>query len=190
MVEITETLLAKDRKEWMEWLERNHSSKKEIWLILYKKHVSKTSVSYEDAVEEALCWGWIDGILKRIDDEKHTIRFSPRRRTSIWSESNLERVERMISQGRMRSPGLEIYEARDKERYAPSVKYRGAEVEVPQYIQNIFKEDREVWRMFLSFPPSHKNQYIGWIETAKREETRFRRARKAVEMIRNEKRSA
>jgi len=186
MVEITETFLAEDRREWMEWLRRNHASMKEIWLVLYKKHVDKVSISYEDAVEEAICWGWIDGILKRIDDEKHTIRFSPRKRTSIWSGSNLDRAERMIAQRRMRKAGLEVYEARDRERYAPSVKYRGAVVEVPGYIEEIFREDGEVWKKFSSFSPSHKNQFIGWIDTAKKEETRLRRARKAVGMIKAE----
>ncbi len=188
-MDITETFLARDRPEWSEWLRKNHSTKKEIWLVLYKKHVDKVSISYEDAVEEAICWGWIDGILKRIDHEKHTIRFSPRKRTSIWSESNLDRAERMIAMDRMRKPGLEIYEARDKDRYAPSVKYRGHEVEVPDYIEKIFREDGEVWERFSSFPASHKNQYIGWIDTAKREETRIRRAQKAREMILKEKES-
>lgn len=187
MVEITETFFSEDRDHWRKWLDENHSEKKEIWLMIYKKHVDTRSISYEEAVEEALCYGWIDGILKRIDDEKHVIRFSPRRKNSIWAESNLDRVEKLIAEGRMKEPGLEIFNARDKEKIPPSVKYRGNEVRVPGYFEEILREDHEVWERFSSMAPSHKNQYIGWVDTAKKEETRLRRARKAVEMILQEK---
>jgi uncharacterized protein YdeI (YjbR/CyaY-like superfamily) len=187
MVDITETFFAEDRGKWRDWLKANHSRKKEIWLVILKKHVKENCVSYEEAVEEALCFGWIDGTLKRIDDREHAIRFTPRRRRSVWSESNLERMERLIKEGKVEDPGLEIYKARDPEKVAPSVKFRGKEVPVPKYIEAIFKEEMEIWEKFSSMAPSHRNQYIGWIDTAKKEETRLRRARKAVEMIRKEK---
>jgi uncharacterized protein YdeI (YjbR/CyaY-like superfamily) len=186
MVEITETFFAEDRVHWREWLDKYHSKKSEVWLIIYKKHVKEDCVSYDEAVEEALCFGWIDGTLKRIDDREHAIRFTPRRKNSIWSESNLERINRMINEKKVTPPGLEIFNARDPEKTAPSVKYRGKEVPVPEYIEEIFKEDEEIWEKFSSMPPSHKNQYIGWIDTAKKEETRIRRAKKAVDMIRKE----
>jgi uncharacterized protein YdeI (YjbR/CyaY-like superfamily) len=186
MVEITETYFAEDRGHWRKWLEDNHFEKKEIWLIILKKHMKEDCVSYGEAVEEALCFGWIDGTLKRIDDRKHAIRFTPRRKNSIWSESNLKRMNRMIKEGRAVDAGLEIFNARDPEKVAPSVKYRGRGVPVPKYIERIFKEDIKIWEKFLSMTPSHKNQYIGWIHTAKKEETRIRRANKAVEMIRKE----
>lgn len=186
MVEIKETFFAKDRNKWRKWLEEHHSEKIEIWLVVLKKHVKEDCVSYEEAVEEALCFGWIDGTLKRIDDREHAIRFTPRRKNSIWSESNLERMNRMIKEGKVAGPGLEIFNARNPEKVAPSVKYRGKEVPVPEYIERVFKEDAEIWKAFSSMAPSHKNQYIGWIDTAKKEETRLRRARKAVEMIRKE----
>jgi len=187
MVDITETFFATDRKAWRGWLSRNHKEKREIWLTLLKKHVDEPCVSYEEAVEEAICFGWIDGTLKRIDDRQHVIRFTPRRKGSIWSESNIDRVQRMIEQGRMTEEGLKIYEARDPELVPPSVNYRGKKVVVPDYFEKELRSDLVAWNIFQSFPPSHKNQYIGWIETAKKEETRQRRARKAVEMIRAER---
>ena len=99
-MEITETFYAKTRKEWRTWLEKNHDSKKEIWLIYYKKHTGKPNVPYDESVEEALCFGWIDGILKRIDDERYARRFTPRRKGSIWAPSNVERVANMIKEGK------------------------------------------------------------------------------------------
>jgi uncharacterized protein YdeI (YjbR/CyaY-like superfamily) len=183
MVEITEIFFAKDRGVWRKWLKENHSKKTEIWLKFFKKHVEEDCVSYDEAVEEAICYGWIDGTLKRIDDREHIVRFTPRRRDSIWAESNLRRAERMISEGRMEDAGLDIFNARDRDRVPPSVKFRGKEVKVPEYIERIFKEDMKIWEKFTLLPPSHKNQYIGWIDTAKKQETRLRRARKAVEMI-------
>lgn len=183
MVEITETFFAEDRGEWREWLRENHAGKKEIWLILYKKHTGERCVSLDEAVEEAVCFGWIDGIMKRIDDRKHTIRFSPRRKNSYWSESNLERVKRMIEQGKMMPSGMEIYEKRDPLKSPPSAPYRGKEVPAPGDIEMKFMEDTEVWEKFKALPPSHKNMYIGWISTGKKEETRLRRIKKAMEMI-------
>jgi len=106
MPEIGETHFARTRAAWRKWLEKNHASKREIWLRLYKKHVKKPCVAYDHAVEEALCFGWIDGILKRIDDEQHVIRFSPRRKNSVWSDSNRKRVNRMTRQGKMTEAGL------------------------------------------------------------------------------------
>ena len=184
MVEITDTFFAEDRETWRGWLLENHTSRKEIWLILYKKHTKEKCVSYEEAVEEAVCFGWIDGIMKRIDDRKHTIRFSPRRKGSVWSEANLKRAERMMDQGKMMSSGLEIYEQRDPQKSPPSAPYRGKEIPAPGFIEKKLMEDPEVWEIFKSLPPSHKNMYIGWISTAKKEETKLRRIKKAMEMLR------
>ncbi|MGA1872886.1 MAG: YdeI/OmpD-associated family protein [Thermoplasmatota archaeon] len=183
MVEITDTFFARNREEWRKWLSENGSGKREIWLILLKKHVEKECITYEEAVEEAICFGWIDGILKRIDDEKHTIRFSPRRKGSYWSGSNLERVRRMTDQGRMTEAGSRIYEARDPSKEYPTVKYRGDGVDIPEHFAKELKSHPPAWDLFMAMAPSHRNQYIGWIETAKKKETRLRRAKKAVEMI-------
>ena len=89
MVEITETLYLTNRKQWRDWLEKNYNKKKDVWLIYYKKHTKKKTIPYDDAVEEALCFGWIDSTVKRIDDEKHVQRYSPRKLNSVWSETIL-----------------------------------------------------------------------------------------------------
>ena len=94
-----DTIYARNRKKWRTWLQKNHESKKDIWLIYYKKHTGQASVSYTDAVEEAICFGWIDGQIKKIDDDKYTQRFTPRKTNSLWSDINVERAKKMIEQG-------------------------------------------------------------------------------------------
>ena len=184
MPEIAERFFARNRTEWRSWLESHHADKSEIWLILLKRHVKEPSVSYPEAVEEALCFGWIDGILKRIDGRQHAVRFSPRRKGSIWSSSNLARVERLIREGRMRPPGLRVYRNRDPVRCLSPGDAPVEDPEIPGYFENALKSDAHVWEEFQALSPSHKKRYLDWIKTAKKDETRRRRALKAVEMIR------
>lgn len=188
MVDITETFFAEDSESWREWLKVNHDKKHEIWLILYKKHMKDPCVSYEDAVRESLCFGWIDGIMKRIDDKSHVIRFTPRRKSSIWSRSNLKRVGILIEEGRMRDSGMEIYLQRDPEKCAPGEDRRTGEPLVPEYFQKNLDNDPELEAAFNSLAPSQQKQYLYWITSAKKEETRTRRIRAAIEMIRSGKR--
>jgi uncharacterized protein YdeI (YjbR/CyaY-like superfamily) len=110
-MEIGETLLVTTRHEWREWLEQHHHEHKEIWLIYFKKTSGKAGISYEESVEEALCFGWIDGAIKGIDLEKYAGRFTPRRAKSPWSDSNRERVARLIRDGRMTEAGLAVLPA-------------------------------------------------------------------------------
>ncbi len=104
---IGKTLYATNRKEWRDWLSKNYDKEKEIWLIYYKKITGKPTISYNDAVEEALCFGWIDSIEKGIDEEKFAGRFTPRKEKSNLSESNKKRIKRLIKEGRMTNAGLE-----------------------------------------------------------------------------------
>ncbi len=101
----SDTFFAADRAAWREWLERHHAARTQVWLLLHKKHVEEPSVRYDEAVEEALCWGWIDGLTKRWDERSYAVRFTPRKPGSVWSESNVERVTRMIAEGRMTPAG-------------------------------------------------------------------------------------
>jgi uncharacterized protein YdeI (YjbR/CyaY-like superfamily) len=105
-MEIGETLYVTTREDFRKWLEKNHKSKKEIWLIQYKKATRKPSLNYVDAVEEAICFGWIDGLEKSMDAERYALRFSPRRPQSNWTETNKERARRLIAEGKMTEPGL------------------------------------------------------------------------------------
>ena len=110
-MEIGETLLVTTPHEWREWLEQHHGDYKEIWLVYYKKTSGKTGISYEESVEEALCFGWIDGAIKGIDEETYAGRFTPRRSKSPWSDSNRERVTRLLRDGRMAQAGLAVLPA-------------------------------------------------------------------------------
>jgi len=179
MPEITETFFAADRGSWRAWLEKHHGVKKEIWLIFFKKHTGKACVSYPEAVEEALCFGWIDGILKRIDDKKHTVRFTPRKPRSRWSELNKTRVRRMIREGRMAKLGMD--RVRDAKRSGEWQKTyeREADHPVPE-LERALADDPAARENFESFPPSARKMYRVWILDAKREETRLRRIREVV----------
>jgi uncharacterized protein YdeI (YjbR/CyaY-like superfamily) len=107
-MEIGQTLLVTSRREWREWLAQHHRDYKEIWLIYYKKTSGKPGISYEESVEEALCFGWIDGAIKGIDHETYAGRFTPRRAKSPWSDSNRERVKRLLRDGLMLEAGLAV----------------------------------------------------------------------------------
>ncbi len=185
MPEITETFFAEDRNVWRSWLEENAARKSEIWLVLNKRHLEAPSVTLGEAVEEALCFGWIDGILKRIDDRQHAVRFTPRRKGSRWSERNRNRVERMIETGKMTAAGMALVQhARQTgewEELRGSLKDRP----MPEELGNALEEDAEALSWFEALAPSHKRQFLGWIHEAKREDTRQRRIAKAIEMIRD-----
>jgi uncharacterized protein YdeI (YjbR/CyaY-like superfamily) len=105
-MEIGETIYVTTREEFREWLEKNHRIKKEIWLIQYKKFTQKPSIPYVEAVEEAICFGWIDGFEKGMDDQRYAKRFTPRRQKSNWTDTNIERAQKMIEEGKMTEAGL------------------------------------------------------------------------------------
>ena len=109
MKETLNNILCRNRKEWRSWLQKNYSEKG-VWLVYFKKHTKKLTVSYNDAVEEAICFGWIDGQVKRIDDEKYMQRYTPRRKGSHWSENNIVRAKKMIKQNLMTEKGLTIFQ--------------------------------------------------------------------------------
>jgi len=104
-MEIGETIYVTTREEFREWLEKNHKSCKEIWLIQYKKFTQKPSIPYADALEEAICFGWVDGFEKGMDDERYAKRFTPRRQKAIWTDANIERARKMIEEGKMTEAG-------------------------------------------------------------------------------------
>src|SRR5256885_14789235 len=105
-MKISKTLYVTSRDDWRAWLEKNHETEKEVWLIYYKKHTNRPRIPYDDAVEEALCFGWIDSIVQKIDDERYAQKFTPRKSSSKWSESNKRRVRKLLQEGRMTQAGL------------------------------------------------------------------------------------
>lgn len=171
----------RNRQAWRGWLNKNHSKKKEIWLVFYKKHTSKKSLAYTDAVEEALCFGWIDGMLKRIDSERHKIRFSPRRPGSLWAPSNIARVRKMIRAKKMIEAGLKLYRtAKLETQTAPTVKTvlkKSKQIVVPPDLRQALAKNPKALANFKSYPPSFRLLAINWVKTAKHEQTRQRRIR-------------
>lgn len=177
----TQTITFHDRQAWRNWLKKNHSEKKEIWLVFYKKHTDKKSLAYTDAVEEALCFGWIDGLLKRIDNEKHKIRFSPRRPGSIWAPSNVARVRKMIREKKMTEAGLKLFKnAKLEKQTAPTVKTvikKSKRIVIPPDLRKALAAEPKALKHFTNYPPSFRLLAINWVKTAKHEQTRERRIR-------------
>jgi uncharacterized protein YdeI (YjbR/CyaY-like superfamily) len=183
MREITETLFAPARETWRTWLEEHHESAREIWLVLLKKHVARPSVTLEEAVEEALCFGWIDGHLRRIDEESHALRFTPRGRRSIWSQSNKDRVARLIEEGRMTPAGLAAVEAAKANGEWDAASAREDVDTVPEDLARALREVG-ISEAFTSMAPSHRKAYLYWVNEAKRDETRRRRIAETVRRVR------
>lgn len=171
LVEIGKSLHVTDRIEWRNWLEENHKTEDEIWLVHYKKHTGKPRIPYDDAVEEAICFGWIDGIVKKIDEEKYAQRYTPRKKKSVWSDLNKSRAKKMIELGKMTMSGLEkLGDHLNEEVTSPK-----KEFEIPLDLKDSLISDPKAWENFNNFAPSYRRDYIGWVLDAKREDTRQRR---------------
>ena len=155
-MQITKTLYVIERDEWRAWLAKHHDTEKDIWLIYYKKQSGEPRIPYNDAVEEALCFGWIDSIVKGIDENKYAQRFSPRKKGSNWSEMNRVRMRRLIEQGTMTPAGLSKFEGD-----------AGDSFEIPSAIIEALKQDKKSWATFEGFPESYKRIRIGFIEMAR-----------------------
>ncbi len=168
-MELGKTFDAKDRRAWRTWLEKNHARRHEIWLVYYRKASGKQRISYNDAVEEALCFGWIDSTAKPIDEIRWAQRFSPRKKDSKLSPMNRVRVERLRKAGKMAPPGLE---ALRHELGAKRTKH--AMRKVPADIERALKKDPEVWRNFRRFPETYRRIRVGWIDGARRRPDAFR----------------
>lgn len=169
----------KDRAEWRTWLEENHAKVPGIWLIYYKKASGKPTVSYADAVEEALCVGWIDSRPNTIDDESYKQFFSPRKPKSPWSKLNKSRIERLIKQGLMRPAGLEVIKT-SKEDGSWNAYDKIEDLTVPAELKTALLNNPAAHKNFESFGNSSKKQILWYIESAKRPETRQKRIEQIV----------
>jgi uncharacterized protein YdeI (YjbR/CyaY-like superfamily) len=182
----TEVVLFADAAELRAWLTENHDTASELWVCLYKKGVPKQSVSYHEAVEEALCFGWIDGISRRVDDEMRAQRFTPRRRPSSWSAVNIAKVAELTEAGRMHPAGLAAFEGRDRRKDA-SYSYERAASSLPKEFEEEMKADERVWSFWQAQIPSYRRTVTHWLMSAKREETRRRRLATLIEDCRNDR---
>ena len=170
-----------NRDDWRAWLKKNHSTQKEVWLIYYKKHTGKPRIPYDDAVEEALCYGWIDSTVKRIDDEKYAQKFTPRNEKSNWSELNKKRARKMIKAGRMTQAGLAKFKqaGKQKDKEAKDKPLRKRLVTPPD-LKKALSVNKKALQTFNDFAPSYRRLYIAWITVAKRKETREKRIKQTV----------
>jgi uncharacterized protein YdeI (YjbR/CyaY-like superfamily) len=188
-MKITKTFYAGSRAEWREWLVHNHSTQDEVWLIFFKRQNAKKQVSYDEAVAEALCFGWIDSIIQKIDDEKYVRKFTPRKKSSRWSALNKRRVARMIQEGKMTEAGLAVLNFTDeKDDYGRTAERAEQRLIPPPFLVRRLKQNKQAWDNFQLLAPSYRRNYIGWICAAKTEETRDRRIKEAIgKLAKNEK---
>ena len=175
------TFVAKTADQWRKWLDKHHDSESEVWLIFSKLHTGVESIAYQDALDEALCFGWVDSLVKRLDESRYARKFTPRTADSRWSTINRKRYAALKAAGRLQPSGINCpptdhsYGTRPPRFQMPAM--------VPRYIQIALTKHPAAWRYFEGLAPSHRRRYIGWIESAKREETKARRLQEAIRLL-------
>ena len=174
------TVKPRDRAAWRTWLETHHATSSEVTVVFRRKGSKKPSVSYAEAVEEALCFGWIDGVKHKVDDESYSHRFTPRRPTSKWSDVNKARIAQLIAEGRMHAAGqATIDEAKHTGAWDKPARAAVPDEPPAEFVAALAKS-KTAKRAFEALPPSHQRQWLRWIADAKQAETRIRRSAQAI----------
>jgi uncharacterized protein YdeI (YjbR/CyaY-like superfamily) len=169
------------REEWRDWLERNHKTAAEAWLICYKKNSGRARIPYDETVEEALCFGWIDGKIKSVNREYFLRRFTPRKKNSRWSKYNIDRVEKLREQGLMKEEGLKAYEELLRKPHLAYDNRADGPPEIPPDLMQGLESSRKALGNFMNFSPSSRKIYIEWLNSAKRPETREKRIARIID---------
>lgn len=169
----------RSQKGFRDWLERNHDTKTEVWVGYYKKASGKKGITYREALDEALCFGWIDGKVRTIDEATYMQRYSPRTARSPWSKTNVKRFGELKRQGMAAPAGIAAFERRDKRPAGYS--YEEAERGFTGDYLKTFRRSKEAWRFFQAQPPGYRKMATFWVMSAKREETRQRRLAQLIE---------
>jgi uncharacterized protein YdeI (YjbR/CyaY-like superfamily) len=180
-VKTVKTLSVRNRSQWHSWLSEHHDTEKEVWLLYYRKHTGREGIAYEDSVEEAICFGWVDSLIRRIDGDRYARKFTPRRDGARWSELNRRRVEKLIGEGRMAEPGLSKAEFMRQAKGGEAQAVRMEELD-PSF-ERVLRKERKAWENFRRLAPSYRRLYAKWIMSAKREETRRRRLEEAIGLL-------
>ena len=173
----------KIRTEWRNWLTQNHYKNSGIWLVFYKKHSSKPAIEYDAAVEEALCFGWIDSTIKKLDDKRYVRKFTPRKSNSPWSELNKKRVRKLTRQGLMTESGVaRVAEAKESGLWKKSYRSK-ISFEFPKELESALAKNKKAKEFFDQLAPTYQKQFIGWISVAKRQETKTRRVAESIDLL-------
>ena len=175
------TLLVRTLGKWRDWLTEHHASESEVWLIFHKRHAGVASLEYKDARDEALCFGWVDSLVKRLDDRRYAQKFTPRRADSRWSEVNRKRYAELEAAGRLKAPG--IARPPTDRASAPRPPRLPLPTRLPAYIQAALKEHPTALRHFEALSHAQRRRYIAWIESAKREDTKLRRLKESIRLL-------
>ena len=161
------------------WLQKNHAAEKQLWVGFHKKGTGTPSITWQESVDQALCFGWIDGIRKRIDEDRYTIRFTPRKPTSVWSAINIGRVKELTKQGAMRPPGLAAFEKRDLKRSGIYAYENRPKVLAPAYEKEL-RRNAKAAAFFDALPPAFKKLMVFYVMSAKKEETQRKRLARLI----------
>jgi uncharacterized protein YdeI (YjbR/CyaY-like superfamily) len=187
-----DTLHFNCRDDFRKWLELNHDKSHGFWMIFYKSQKKRENITYEEALEEAICFGWIDSIVKKIDDEIYIRKFTPRIDFKNWSDANIKRVVKLIENGRMNEAGLNKIDVnlnilnKDKDDQ-PNINLLKNKIEIPDFILEEFTRNEPALINFMQFSPSYKRNYIQWIMNASREETRYIRIKESIKLLKENK---
>ena len=163
------------------WLEKNHAKASELLVGFYKKDSGKGGITYGEALDEALCWGWIDGVRRKVDEVSYSIRFTPRRPASKWSAVNLRHYARLAAEGRIQPPGAEAFARFDPRQHTP-YSFEARVTAFPPELRRRFEAEKEAWAFFQAQPPGYRRTATHWVTSGKREETRLRRLAELIDV--------
>ena len=172
------TLEVRTCERWKQWLAKHHESASEVWLVFHKKNTGRKSIDHSDALDAALCYGWIDSLVMRLDDERYAIKFTPRNPDSKWSEVNRKRYAQLQASGKLMPAGL---------RRSPTGNTYGERptrpAGVPKYIEQALSQRPAALKFFDSLAPSYRRMFVGWIDSVKQQETKARRLQEAIKLL-------
>jgi uncharacterized protein YdeI (YjbR/CyaY-like superfamily) len=177
MAERLINLDVRTRAQWRQWLAQHHASSAGIWLVRHKQHTAVHSMPYEDLVCEALCFGWVDSLIKRLDENRYAIKVTPRKPTSKWSAINRRRWKELEAAGQLALPGLAAAPTANRYAAHPPIP------ELPAYVARAMKTSVKAWRFFQHLAPTYRRDFVVWIHTAKRPETREKRIRDSIALL-------
>ena len=182
-MKISKSFTPANLAEWRNWLVQNHNREQEVWLVYFKPGSGRTTIDYESSVEEALCFGWIDSIIQRIDEHRYARKFNPRRMDSKWSETNKRRVLKVLREGRMTESGMAkvTFDVNTVDISKPKTKR--PPVKMPENIETALKSRPGLWQAFQNISPTYQRNYILWLSDAKKPETFERRLRMLIDEV-------